>query len=536
MIAINKKIIFIVIILIFGSGFFIYQGFIKKQEPVFTLEKVLRGQIVQEVSETGTVKREQEINLGFKNIGRIERIYIKVGDKVGFGQGLAKLDTAQLEIQVQEAQAALKVAEANFNKLLKGSTPEEIKVAETAVSNADIVLQNADQSLRNVRAQALNDLDEAYEDAMPDLDLAYLKIYNAFYTAKTTQRIYFTTLSQEGLRVRESKDKIENGLNNVRFLIETAQKGSNEDIDIALAETKDILDDTAEALKVIKDACETPLYRDVISSTDKTSLDTKRTDINTASATIINNKQTISFTRISNESKINDAESQVFVADGNLKAAQDDLSLTKAPPRQEDINLYEAQVSQSKAEVNLLKEQIQEATLKSPTQGQITKVNKRVGETIQAGETTISLLPASEFQIKTDIYEEDIVKIEVGNETDITLAAFPDKIFKGKVISIDPAEKLIDGIVYYEITIDFEEVAKEAKPGMTADIVIKTAFREDVLIIPEEALQKKNGKVMVQVFKEDVVEDREIEIGLLGSDGRIEVISGLEEGEEVIIQ
>ena len=73
------------------------------------------------------------------------------------------------------------------------------------------------------------------------------------------------------------------------------------------------------------------------------------------------------------------------------------------------------------------------------------------------------MLPQSPFQVAVDIYEEDIVKVKIGNPVDIKLTAFPDKIFKGKVIAIDPAEKIIEGVVYYEVTIDFEEAAAGIK-------------------------------------------------------------------------
>ncbi|MBZ9578522.1 efflux transporter periplasmic adaptor subunit, partial [Patescibacteria group bacterium] len=68
------------------------------------------------------------------------------------------------------------------------------------------------------------------------------------------------------------------------------------------------------------------------------------------------------------------------------------------------------------------------------------------------------------------------------------------------------------------------------------DIIIKTASRENVLVIPEEAVEKKDGKAIVQVLIGKTLQEREIEIGLIGSDDMVEVISGLKEGEEVVIK
>ena len=71
---------------------------------------------------------------------------------------------------------------------------------------------------------------------------------------------------------------------------------------------------------------------------------------------------------------------------------------------------------------------------------------------------------------------------------------------------------------------------------MTADLIIKVNYRENVLVIPEHAIEKKNGQQIVKIFENGVVEEKEIKTGLLGSDDMIEVISGLEEGEEVIVE
>ena len=66
---------------------------------------------------------------------------------------------------------------------------------------------------------------------------------------------------------------------------------------------------------------------------------------------------------------------------------------------------------------------------------------------------------------------------------------------------------------------------------MTADIVIRTALKENVLMIPEDVIQKKEGKLMVQVLKGNALQEREIETGIEGNN-MVEVISGLSEGKK----
>jgi len=148
-------------------------------------------------------------------------------------------------------------------------------------------------------------------------------------------------------------------------------------------------------------------------------------------------------------------------------------------------------------------------------------------------EPVVSFLPDKPLQVEVDIYEEDIVHVNVGDSVNIVLAAFPDQGFEGIVVSIKPSEKLIGGVVYYEVIIDFVNTISEMKPGMTADVIIRTDIKENVLTISKNVLIKENGKATVKILKGENVEEKEIEIGLVG-DSLVEIISGLEQGEEVI--
>jgi len=101
------------------------------------------------------------------------------------------------------------------------------------------------------------------------------------------------------------------------------------------------------------------------------------------------------------------------------------------------------------------------------------------------------------------------------------------------VVSIEPVEKLIDNVVYYETTIDFEGGPEGIRRGMTADIIIETAKKENVLIVSKRAVEDINGKKIVKVYKKGALEEREITVGLKG-DEYLEVLSGLKEGDQVV--
>lgn len=496
----SKKIIIIIVIAVVILGFVIYQFFIKGDGIEFVLEKVTMGTVIKEVSETGTVKISEKTELGFKNAGRIEKIYVVAGDIVEAGQTLAKLDATQLYIELDEAKASLKIAEA--------------KKTDTGVS-----LKNAEQNLKDVKTDAEEDLKQAYEDALNVLDDSYLKIYNAYNIVYKIQRDYFTSFDEKSTEVIEEKYKIKSSLERTESYVNDAKDNpQGENIDLTLSKVKEQLEAVSNSLEIVRDITKSEAYRNSVSATDKTSLDTQRTNIINIITDIVNTQQTISATKIANETNINNAEAESSSIKSKLQEG----------------GLYQAQIDQAQAKVKLLENKIAETILKASKNGQITEVNKREGEMAQPTDSVVSFLPTAPFRIEVDIYEEDIVDVKVGNPVKIAIPAFPDEILKGRVISVDPAEKLIEGIVYYEVTIDFEETREGIKPGMTADIIIESDKKENVLVIPKRAVKKMDGKKIVQVFKDGEVKEQEIEIGLEGNE-YIEVISGLQEGEEVVI-
>jgi len=529
----KKIIIIIVIILIAIVSYF---NFFREKESNFILGKAEISNISREVSETGQVKKGEEINLSFKNAGKIERIYVRTGDKVTRGNLLAKTETVQLLIQLQEAKEALSLAQSKLDKLLAGSSSENIKVAEVKVSNAEIALENAQQNLIDVRAVAQLNLNHAYEDALNVLDSSYLEMYNASTTIDSIQSSYFLQSDQEGSLVRDNKTKTETALTQAEYYLDIAKENEdNNDIDQALIEMKNSLKDFSDALRVIRETCEVGSYKNSVSSSDKTSLDTHKASVNTALTNTISSQQAIASAKVTNQSNTNTAQSSVSTAEGALTTAQNELDLIKAPPRQEDVDSDQAQVNQAQAQVDLLESQIEDAHLRSPINGLISRIENREGELAQSMTEIISLIPEEPFQIEVDIPEVDIGEVKLGDSCLTTLDALPSIEFQGEVIEIKPTETVIQGVVYYKVKVSIDEQDSRIKPGMTANVLIVTKTKENVLTLPQRAIIKKNGSEFVRIPQGEIFEERGVKTGLRGSQGEVEIISGLEEGEEIIV-
>ena len=521
----------IVIGIIIGYTYF-------NREDVSTYDFIIakRGDLIQEVSVTGKVKPAESVDLAFEKNGKVFRVYINIGDKIQIGQILVRLGSGELSAQLLQAEANLEAEQVRLSELRKGTRPEEIQITETAVFNTQIALEDAKQNLEDVKAISKEDLDSTYEDALNTLDDSYLKAYNASNKVDLIQRTYFGGGTQEDLIVQENKTQIKNNLDQTKnYLDITKNDPKNENTDIALTKFRNSLSNIYGALSTIRDVTETPNYRNKVSSTDKDSLDAHKTNINNVLTNVVNGQQTISSTKLTNTANTNTAESQVSDAGGALKNAEDELNLKKAGATPEQIEAQTANVKSALANVKNYQIQIAKTVLHSPIHGVVTKQDAKVGEIVSANTSIVSLISEAEFQIEANVPEADIAKIKVDNMARLTLDAYgQDVIFQARIIKIDPAETIIEGVTTYKITLQFDIEDERIRSSMTANIDILTNMLKGVIAIPQRAIITKNGERIVRVVQGDHIEEIKVETGIVGKDGMVEIIQGLSEGDQVI--
>lgn len=125
--------------------------------------------------------------------------------------------------------------------------------------------------------------------------------------------------------------------------------------------------------------------------------------------------------------------------------------------------------------------------------------------------------------------------MKLGQEAIITLVALPDKKVKGKVAFISPTGEVWEDEVSYKISVTLENPAEELKDGMSASTEIITNRRDNVLLIPNRAIQGSLENPWVEVVTDDETGKRQVTLGL--SDGiYTEVLSGLKEGQKVVLR
>ncbi len=166
----------------------------------------------------------------------------------------------------------------------------------------------------------------------------------------------------------------------------------------------------------------------------------------------------------------------------------------------------------------------------------IAQVIGRVGSVALTTDVIIKVQGVNRYEIEADIPETDIAKLAVGMEAEITLDAYGDDVtFAGSLKSIDTAETIIQDVVYYKTRFLLEESELQVRAGMTANVDVPTATREQAILVPQRAIRQSNETKFVRVLVEGQEVNKTVELGLYGDGGSVEIISGLEEGDEVII-
>ncbi len=243
------------------------------------------------------------------------------------------------------------------------------------------------------------------------------------------------------------------------------------------------------------------------------------------------------------ESSVEMAELQVEIAEAQVRAARAQYEKAQdLPGADEDaakvnweiarLNLEIAELGLESAELNLEK-----AVIVAPFDGVVADISITEGKEISTATLAtpaITLIDTSEIEMRGFIDEMDIAMVQLGQEANIILDALPDEEVKGSVAFISPVGTILAGVVSYGTTITLENPVAELRDGMSATAEVIIERRDDVLSIPNRYIRGTPENRMVVVLVDGQQEERQITLGL--SDGfNTEVLSGLEEGEKVVL-
>jgi len=431
-----------------------------------------RQDLVKTVKISGKVVAAEDASLGFEIGGTVSGVYKKVGDSVRAGDVIAALDSAGTNANLLKAKADLASAEAELARL-EGSAQFEAKTA-TSKSSA---IQAVDDAYSNADDAIRNKTDQFFKNP----DTVNPEIINAF-------------TDNTGLNLKES-------INAKRVVVrETllAWKASRPDTQTArtyLSTISSFLNLVAQAVNIFE----------TNSSLSQTTIDKYKSDVTVA-------------------------RQNVNLALSNLISAEDNLSQSLS-----DVPVQRARVESARASVQSIQADLSRTVLVSPISGVVSRQDAKVGQAVSPNASLVSVI-SRDYRIDAYVPEVLIAGVSIGNFATSTLDAYgPTTFFPAQVSHIDPAETVRDGVSNYKIELSLSSADERVKSGMTANVSIETFRKAGALVIPLRSISSKNGTNSVFVKGTDEPVERSIGTGMSDSEGNIEVLSGLEEGEEILL-
>jgi RND family efflux transporter MFP subunit len=456
-----------------------------------------RGEIVQEVSVTGKVKALKDVSLSFEKAGRITSASFDIGDKVIAGQVLATIDQSEARADLLKAQAVLQAEQVALQKL-KQTAPNDYNDARADLiattqdayrKTDDAIRNNVDQFFRNPRSS-----NTFIEFAFTDGGTVYNFPLNIDLKIRINNERYALELSlidwQESLRSIDEADNLNS------YVLETES---------VLKQTINFLNNLSLAANSIT----SPSFDyDATINGYKTTIANARISVASALSLFITAKQAL-----------NNAPQLVSGGQGQF----------------DDVLTQEAKVAQSQAAIKAAEVALLKTELRSPIDGVLSIQDARVGEIAQVNTPLINIISDNQFEIEADVSEINVGKLSVGNQVGLTFDAFAGETFAGQVLYIEPSETIVEGVVNYKTKVKIPDGITGLKNGLTANLKIKSAEVSNTIRIPQYALEKRGDVYIARISSDDGVEERIITTGLIGSNGFVEVVSGLNGGEKVLI-
>ncbi len=437
------------------------------------------GDLVRTVELSGKVIPQTEVDLAFETGGTVLTSGKKVGDSVYAGEVLVGLDSSRLEADYLKAQADLNAAQAELDKLEGGASLQ----AKVSSSRATIV-----QKILNAYSSADDAIHAKVDQFFRDPRSPNPRIITAFYDNENL-----------GKKIDTKRVAVEDAFDNWIVLISGLSSVTYDE--------------------KILDASRTYL-REMVSFADLVSIAVNKFEVNSdlTQTTIDKYRSDVSSARSSlNESLL------------GLIAGEETLTDTVA-----DVPVQIAKVAAAEANLASITSQLSKMVLRSPITGVISKQDAKIGESLSANTNVVSVI-STDYKIEAYVPEVSVAGIALGAKAKVTLDAYGDEAhFDAKIAHIDPRETIRDGVSTYKLELVFDVADPRIRSGMTANIVVETMRKENVLLIPLRSVITKDGISTVQVKQGDDVVVKTVKVGVRDSKGDVEVLDGVT-AEDVLL-
>lgn len=564
----KRAIIIVTIVILVAGGALFFTRRLQAAGPAektqFKLAKAERGEVKKTVSATGTLKPWKTVDIKSKAGGRVDELLVDVGDEVKKGQVLARIDPADTLLSVNTAQADIEAARAREQQN-REAYELQVRQSEIAIKNAQASLEAAQASYEAAKQR----LERArkMEKAQPVMTAASIAQAEANYKNAVQVRAQLdATLAQERAAAQSAYDQAmanlrnaEANLNRQRSLL---AKGfvSQQVVDTAQAN----YEVASAQVKSAKEKLNT------IEAEQRAEIDAADERVRQAKAQWENAKaQAVE----DDNSKISVKEAEATVKQWEAQIAQARTQLAQAIANQRnnairryDIANARASITRAQASLTNAKITLDQTIVRAPSDGVVLVKYVEQGTIISSalsfaatGNNILQIGDVTRMYVDVTVDETDIANVDVDQAVDVQIEAYPGIPFEGKVTRIDPQAQVEQNVTTVHVRVEIDNSSptfRLLKPGMNATCEFIIDKKENVVRVPPEAIRtddkgrfveigqggkpvppdpKSNSEPDPDMLIDVKVTRRDVEVGLEGNEF-VEIVSGLQEGESVVVQ
>lgn len=558
---------------------------------------VTRGDLVETISATGSVTAQTgaEIKIGSQITGTIKHLYADVGTNVHAGQVIAELNLPDIQAQYEQAQANMLNSQTKLQQQESGvqqvkvQTSSSIAQSRAALNNAEAQLTAAQANSNQQNAQTPTDI----ERARTTLAASQAALLTAQSNDKQVQASADLQISTAQAQLTQAQANYKNSKLNLARDQALLQKGytpaSTVDADEAQNTVNQAQVDSAQQNVAL---VRTNVAAGIQSAKDQVTQALQNVASARASLTAA---QAEPYLNASKLAAVNSARAAVGQAQANLQAAI--ANAANDVLKQQDVEQAREQLQASRDQVAYNKAQWDKTFIRSPISGTVLQLAAQQGETLAAGlsaPTLIIVADLNRLQVDSYVDETDIGSVRIGQSVEITVDAFPQHLFTGRVFKIASGSTIQSGVVTYDVSIAIDKTARrlagsrvggrnraggsgnrpngaaggaggrgmpaggpgtsagggggqgpsgrqralQLKPDMTASVVIHTGMRHNVLLAPSEAVKlgTRGSTVNVLTKTDGKINIQPVQVRTGASDGvNTEIRDGLTEGQTVVL-
>jgi HlyD family secretion protein len=417
--------------------------------------------------------------------GRIESVLVEVGDEVKAGDSIALIESDIYAAQLKQAEIGLANAKLNLAKMEEGARPEQVAAAQAAVELARASLNDVTTLSPDERAVAVANIEQAQTN---------LKALTTVSDDERTVAASNLAQAEAGLRLAQAEyDKI----------AWAGQAGM-----------------TPQALQLQQ---ATIAYETALAAYN---LQTNPNEFQLEQAQIAYDTA-----RAAYNLQANPSDAQLAPLMSQLVQAELNLALTERPFTDSDFEQARIGIKQAETALELAQLQLDETTIRAPFDGVIAELYVTKGSSVGPG-APVTLVVSDVLEVMVNIEENRISQIFTGQPAALRVTAYPGQDFPAVVTSIAPIADSSTHTFAVKVTPVDEQGLLRA--GMFTNLAILAEEKQNTLIVPRSAVTVINGQETVYVINGDVAEQRPVTTGLFEPE-RIEIVSGLEVGETVVI-